>query len=112
MNPVASVNIATVGVTAVSTLTTLIDWTDLSLYESVVASLENQDASTAATLIVEFSQFATYADADTAASLSVGAQDEGSYEFRDTARRYVRLSAESSGTVNVRAALRGYHRMR
>jgi hypothetical protein len=110
---VTATDITTVGLTSVSVLTTLVNWTDVSQFDVILASLENQDASATVTLILEYSAFGTYPDSDTRNTVDAPPQKEACIEAGpNQSHKYVRLSAQSTGTGNVRASLRGVHRWR
>jgi hypothetical protein len=102
-----------VGPVSVSVLTTLIDWIDVSQFGTILASLENQSATATVTLIVEYSAFGTYPDSDTRTTVDAPPQKEACIEAGpNQSHKFVRVSAQSTGTANVRASLRGVHRVR
>jgi hypothetical protein len=99
----------------VSTLTTLLNWTDLgSDYSDLAFQLDNTDASNTCTLIVEASQGGTRPN-DRQLTYTVPASKEGSLEIAGpNLYTYYRVTAQTASpsfpTVSIRWAVIGRRR--
>jgi hypothetical protein len=88
---------------SVSALTTLLPFTDVgSENQGIKVVLENSDPTNTCTLIVDVSHAGTYPDLLRRQQATAQPQDECSVELHDLMDTYIRISAQSPGTVSVK----------
>ena len=104
------------GITPVSTLTTLLNWTSYgNVYDTLIAMLENTDGANQVSLILDVSNFGNYPNLNQRIVWPANAQNECSCPIvTPNPFTYIRVSAQTLGpsypTVNINWSLFGFRR--